>query len=281
MLCGAIVSPDQKEVIPLAPEPILNTDGAKKNNCERNAAARFMEDFRREHPHLKVIVLEDGLASNAPHIRLLAAKNLRYILGAKPGDHKFLFQDLHSNARTQELELEAEDGTRHQFAYLNDVSLNASNPEVKVNVLEYYETKPGTKKRPHPKPRRFSWVTDLPLEAKTVMKIMRAGRARWRIENETFNTLKNQGYHFEHNFGHGHKYLSTVFGCLMMLAFLVDQIEMRCDGFFRDALEKAERLKYLREDVRNMFRLFILESWEFFYRAITEGFKTTIEIDSS
>ncbi len=77
MLCGAIVSPDQKEVIPLAPEPILNTDGAKKNDCERNASKRFIEDFRREPPHLKVIFLEDGIASNAPHIRELEAKNLR------------------------------------------------------------------------------------------------------------------------------------------------------------------------------------------------------------
>ena len=36
-------------------------------------------------------------------------------------------------------------------------------------------------------------------------------RARWKIENETFNTLKNQGYHFEHNYGHGEQHLSVVF----------------------------------------------------------------------
>lgn len=58
------------------------------------------------------------------------------------------------------------------------------------------------------------------------MKTMRAGRARWRIENETFNRLKNQGYHFEHNFGQGHKHLSSVFAQMMVLAFLIDQIEL-------------------------------------------------------
>ena len=57
---------------------------------------------------------------------------------------------------------------------------------------------------------------------------MRGGRARWKIENETFNTLKNLGYNFEHNYGHGKKYLSTVFGLLMMLAFLLDQIQELC-----------------------------------------------------
>ena len=48
-----------------------------------------------------------------------------------------------------------------------------------------------------------------------LLRVMRGARARWKIENETFNTLKNQGYHFEHNFGHGYRHLSTVFAHLM------------------------------------------------------------------
>jgi len=47
---------------------------------------------------------------------------------------------------------------------------------------------------------------------KNAYQIMRGGRARWKIENETFNTLKNQGYNFEHNYGLGKKNLSVVFG---------------------------------------------------------------------
>src|SRR5260370_11733147 len=62
---------------------------------------------------------------------------------------------------------------------------------------------------------------------------MRAGRARWKIENETFNTLKNQGYHFEHNYGHGEQNLSVVFAMLMMLAFLVDQTQQLCCALFQ------------------------------------------------
>ena len=79
MLAGVIVHPDKKQVIPIAPEPISNTDGSSKNDCERNAAKRLLEDFRREHPHLPVIVIEDGLASNAPHITLLNELKLSYI----------------------------------------------------------------------------------------------------------------------------------------------------------------------------------------------------------
>ena len=81
MLGAVLVHPDHKEVFPLAPEPILKQDGTTKNDCERNAAKRLLMDVRREHPHLKLIVVEDALASNGPHIRHLHALNLRFILG--------------------------------------------------------------------------------------------------------------------------------------------------------------------------------------------------------
>ena len=71
MLGACIVHPDKSNVIPLCPETIQNSDGNRKNDCERTASKRFIENFRREHPHLKVIVVEDGLASNGPHIGLL------------------------------------------------------------------------------------------------------------------------------------------------------------------------------------------------------------------
>ena len=87
MLCAALVHPFKKIVIPL----IIKSDGATKNDSERSGCKRFLEHFRREHPHLKTIVVQDGLFSNAPYLRLLGYLNLRYIIGAKPGDHTFMF----------------------------------------------------------------------------------------------------------------------------------------------------------------------------------------------
>ena len=66
---------------------------------------------------------------------------------------------------------------------------------------------------------KFCWVTDLTITQENAFEIMRAGRARWKIENETFNTLKNQGYNLGHNYGLGKKNLSAVCAILMMLAF--------------------------------------------------------------
>ena len=91
MLAAVMIHPDHREVIPLAPEPIEKQDGSEKNDCERNAAKRLLRHIRQEHPHLKLIVVEDGLASNAPHIRELQNVNMHFILGAKPGDHGFLW----------------------------------------------------------------------------------------------------------------------------------------------------------------------------------------------
>ena len=102
--------------------------------------------------------------------------------------------------------------------------------------------------------------------------------ARWRIENETFNTLKNQGDCFEHNFGHGYKHLSTVFAYLMMLAFLIDQCQQRCCALFEAAQAKAERARYFRERLRALFLSCELTGWEMLYRALAFGYRSEIII---
>lgn len=97
MLGAVLVHPDEKTVIPLAPEPILKQDGTKKNDCELNASKRLLNDLRREHPHLKTIIVEDALYANAPHIQLLQSLNMRYIIGVKEGDHGYLFKTVRSS----------------------------------------------------------------------------------------------------------------------------------------------------------------------------------------
>lgn len=250
-LGSVIVHPGHKVVLPLCPEPIKNTDGTVKNDCERNASTRFVERFRREHPHLKAIVVEDALASNAPHLRDLAEHDVRYIIGIKPGSHRYLFSLL-EGSRTQAHEMTDHDSTHHRFRFLTDVALNESSPDVRVNVVEYWETKKDGSMQ------HFTWVTDLPVTRDNVYTLMRGARARWKIENETFNTLKNQGYHFEHTFGHGHKNLSTVFALLMMLAFLIDQIQQKLCPVFQAALASVTSKRSLWEKVRGavMWRVF-------------------------
>ncbi len=269
MLGAVLVHPEHREVFPLAPEPILRADGSRKNDCERNAAKRLLRDVRREHPHLKLLVVEDALASNGPHIRLLQELDLRFVLGVKPGDHAELFHWVASVMATRVVETQGEDGVRRRYRFLNGVPLNDANFDLEVNFLECWETTPKGRER------HFSWVTDIKITESNVEALMRAGRARWRIENETFNTLKNQGYGFEHNFGHGKRHLATVFSGLTMLAFLIDQIQQRCCALFGAAREREGRPKYFWERLRRLFLEFFITGWEALYQAIAFGHHPT------
>jgi hypothetical protein len=269
LFAAAIVHPDKAEVIPVCPEPILKQDGASKNDCERNAAKRFLANFRAAHPNLRVIVIEDGLSANGPHIKELKRQGMHYILGAKAGDHTLLFACMEAavalaSVRSVTLS-DPQTGTLHHFRWLNKVALNESHPDLLVNLLEYWEISPDGKVQ------YFSWVTDLELTEESVWFVMRGGRARWKIENETFNTLKNQGYHFEHNFGHGEEHLATVLALLMMLAFLVDQVQQLCSPLFAAVLEKFGTKRLLWDRMRCLFTDFLFDSMQQLFEALLVG----------
>ena len=274
MLGAAIVHPDQKVVIPLAPEPIIKQDGETKNDCERNAAKRLFAQVRKDHPHLRLIVTEDSLSPNAPHIRTLKGHDLRYILRVKEGDHVFLFEkvaEAHRAGRTTEVEYHGV-GVKHQFRFLNQVPLNKSNQDLLVNFFEYWRIEDGEITK------HFTWVTDFTVTKDNVSQLTRGGRAYWKIENETFNTLKNQGYHFEHNFGHGKNNLSVVFALLMMLAFLVDQVQQLACRLFQAVLEKEGSRKRLWEHMRSLFYSLPFDSMEDIYRALLYGYEVELVI---
>ncbi len=262
MLGGCLVHPEQSNVIPLCPEVILNRDGSQKNDCERNATKRFIEHFRREHPHLKVIITGDGLSSNAPNIQVLEENQMKYFLVAKPGDHQFLFNLAHESENAVDYEVTDKKGFLHQFRYVNGISLNKSHPEMLVNFLEYMQTDPKGKEI------LFSWVTNIEITQDNVMALMQGGRARWKIENETFNTLKNLGYNLEHNYGHGKKYLSSLLCLLTMLAFLIDQIQEVSCSLYQAAKKRACGYKTLWEYLRVFFQFVPIPSWEWLYTTL-------------
>ncbi len=270
MLGAALIHPDFREVIPLMPEPIIKQDGTEKNDCERNAAKRFIAKLRQDPPHLKFIITEDSLSSNAPHIETLHDHGCHYILGVKEGDHAYLFKQVQAAEEAGRVtSYDRHDraaGVVHRFRFVNDMPLNESRSDVRVNFIEYWEVSPD-------KVQHFSWVTDFRVNKANVYKLMRGGRARWKIENETFNTLKNQGYNFDHNYGHGEQNLSVVLAVLMMLAFLVDQTQQLCCALFRAVWEKLGSKRLLWERMRALFFGYALESMRQLLEALFYGLK--------
>ena len=273
-LAAVIAHPKHKEVFPLDFEPILNKDGAQKNDCERNAAKRLCTALNQRYSDLKIILVEDALYANAPHIRQIIGYDWNYILNVKPDSHKSLekqFAGRRASGQVKELRLTDEQGLQHFFAWTNDLCLSDSAIDVRVNYLLYEQTdKKG-------KVTRWTWVTNLPLQARTVESVMRAGRTRWKIENETFNTLKNQGYHFEHNYGHGAQNLATVLALLMFLAFLVDQIQQRCCQLFRRLWKGLGTKAKLWASLRNLFNVLVFNSMEALYKHMASLYRLQIE----
>jgi hypothetical protein len=275
-----IVHPNIPQVIPICLESIDKQDGIKKNDCEMNAAKRALEKLRREHPHLGMRLVLDGLFAKAPLLNLVRELDFGFIVVVKEGDHKALFEYF-DTAKTSGETLpfhvtEHKDGKtyQHKFSFLNDAPLNASHPDVLVNILEYTQTVDG-------KTTRWVWVTDLRITKDNAHAIMRAGRARWRIENETFNTLKNLGYEFEHNFGHGYKNLCTNLFYIMMIAFLIDQVQALSCRVFARLLTLAVRRKYLWEQMRSVFRVILCNDFHDFYRKLGLSYDPSFALNSS
>lgn len=262
-LAAVLLHPEQEEVFPLDFEPIVKQDGAQKNDCERNAAKRLCAALYESYPDLAFLLVEDALYANAPHIRQITGYNWHYVLNVKPDSHDSLerqFAGRRATNQVKELHQTDSKGIKHYYAWTSDLCLCESAVDVKVNYLLYEQTdKKG-------KLTRWTWITNLPLNTRSVEAVMRAGRGRWQIENETFNTLKNQGYHFEHNYGHGNQNLATVLALLMFLAFTVDQIQQRCSLLFRLLRASLKTKAKLWDSLRSLFKVQIFNSMSALFR---------------
>lgn len=264
-LSTVIVNPGYNQVFPMAMEFVQKQDGITKNDCELNSAKRLIVKLKTAHPHLKLRVLCDALYANGPFINQLTDNDMSYIITATKKNNPYLYSHFNSaNVTTHKVT----DGDKtYIYKFCNDLPLNQTYPDLMVNLVEYIELQD--------KKVTFysSWVTDVSLTQENIADVVKGARCRWSIENETFNTLKNQGYHFEHNFGHGKQNLSAVMAYLMMIAFAIDQVQEYTNKYFQLALKKEIRKSYLWQKIKGLFLNFIIDSWEVFYRALTEKVK--------
>lgn len=265
ILQTALVHPDYKPVIPLAPEQIQNTDGADKQDCEINAGKRAVKKIRKYHPKLGIIVVGDSLYSKQPFIKELKDLKMSFILVAKPKDHKIMIEWVGEQRQMgEESRLQCKDrkGRRHLYQWINGVPLNGNKNTYWVNYFEYQII--VDEKTTY----RNSWVTDIPIDKDNVKHLVRGGRSRWKIENETFNTLKNQGYHLEHNFGHGKNHLSMNFFTLNLLAFLMHQIFELTDPLYQKCRAQFSARREYWNQLRCTLRILLFNNWESLLRFI-------------
>ena len=280
VLQGAIVHPDMKPVIPLMPEQIVNTDGMTKQDCEMNASKRFLAKIKKDHPKLNLIINADGLSSKQPFITEVKGAGYSYILVAKPGDHKYMMEWVNAFDSIPNKRVIDDKGRIHEYEWIENIPLSGKEDAIQVNFFRYRIIsidKNGKEKTNY----RGSWVTDLPLNEENIELMVRGARARWKIENECFNTLKNQGYQIEHNFGHGKENLCFNMYLFILLAFYFHQIFELTDRLYQACRKKFGSKRHMWETIRTAIKWFVFESWEFLLNFVLEPTRYTPTITDS
>jgi len=261
VLQAALMHPDMRQVIPLMPEEIRNTDGSVKQDCEIKAAKRLIPKIRQDHPQLGLVIVGDGLFSHQPFILEVLSSRMHYILAAKPDDHTFMMEWINAYDQIGSISLEDDKGRTHLYEWVNEVPLTGNKDSIKTNFFRYQIIKhnqDGQEKVVY----KNSWVTDFEITPENIKELVRGGRCRWKIENECFNTLKNQGYNIEHNYGHGAANLCFNFFLLTLLAFYFHQIfEMTC-YLYQSCREKFGSKRHMWETLRAYIKIIVFETWE-------------------
>ena len=217
MLAATIVAPGHNRTLPLMPEFIAPQDGVAKQDCERNAAKRWLIAHGERVASLRPIYLGDALFSCQPLAEAVLATGADFLFVCKQDNHKTLYEFLAGAELERHEETERKPARRsltYRYRWLNVVPLRDGKDALAVNWLGVRICDAAGKTT-----YDGAFVTSLPLTSDNVAEIAACARARWKIENESFNVLKNNGYNLEHNFGHGKKHLATLFATMNLLAF--------------------------------------------------------------
>lgn len=264
-LGATIVAPGHHQVLPLPPEFIAPQDGAEKQDCERNAAKRWLARHGAKLAHLRPIFLGDDLFACQPIAAAIQQNGGHFILTCKPSSHRTITEYL-QGAELAEHRQTVRKGRTHTttiYRWLSDVPLRDSQDALTVNWFSI-EVRNAAGKRIYTN----SFVTDLPISANTVAELAACGRARWKIENETFNVLKSNGYNLEHNFGHGKQTLASVFLALNLLAFAFHTAASRASLAWRDAVVACGATYRFFEELRTITRYVLFQGWNHLLQSI-------------
>ena len=257
-----LVSPEQNNVVALAPQFVQPQDGHDKQDCELAASGRWLDQWGAHYASWGVTYLGDDLYCHQPHCERVLALNAHFLFTCKPDSHSTLYEwvaDFARNGgvptvvRTRRLGKKTFIDT---YRYVNQVPLRNSDDALMVNWCELVTTDAEGDVM-----FRNAWATSHRLTDDNIAALAAAGRARWKIENENNNTLKTKGYHFEHNFGHGKQYLSNLFATMILLAFLVHTTLDWIDAPYRAVRDSLPSRRTFFEHLRALIHYLPFDDW--------------------
>jgi hypothetical protein len=259
MLAATIVAPGHNMALPLMPEFIVKPDGAEKQDCERNAAKRWLATHAGRVKELHPVYLGDDLFACQPIVEAILASAGDFLFTAKPESHKALYDFMHG-AEIEEVSIVRKEGAKKlscRYRWFTGTPLREGKDALHVNWIGVTIADPKGKIT-----YDGAFVSSLKVSRENVAEIAACARARWKIENEGFNVLKNNGYHLEHNFGHGKENLAMLFAAMNLLAFAFHTICDCLEDLWIKAREAKRARKRFFEHIRTITAYLVFPSWE-------------------
>jgi len=265
VLLAVLGAPEQKLVLCLDPEFMTPQDGHEKQDCEQQAIKRWVERNAQRFEPWQVTILADDLHCHQPLCELLLQHKMHFILTCKPESYQTLYEELALLERVEGAVstkvVRQWNGRYHErwlYRWAEHVPLRGDAKTLSVSWCELTIRNEATTEQLY----HCAWTTDFLLDEQRVVAVVASGRSRWKVENEGFNVLKNHGYHFEHNFGHGQQHLSMVLLTLLILAFLFHSVlDLSCPMYQAVRRELAARRTFFN-DLRALTRYLYFASWQ-------------------
>ena len=259
MLAATIVAPGHTMALPLMPQFIAPQDGCEKQDCERNAAKRWLATHAKRLAALRPVYLGDDLFACQPIAEAITKAGGDFLLTAKSASHKALYDFMQGAAPNEQSITHKTAGKRltYRYRWFEGVPLRDSKDAMVVNWLGITITDAKGKVA-----YQNSFVTSLPVTTDTVAELVACARARWKIENESFNVLKSNGYHLEHNFGHGKQNLAMMFAALNLLAFAIHTVCDCLEQLWIDARTAKRARKRFFEHIRTITAYLVFPNWQ-------------------
>jgi hypothetical protein len=257
MLGATLVAPGHNHVVPLPPEFIVPQDGSDKQDCESRAARRWLAAHGAQYARLRPVYLGDDLFANQPLCESIQAAGGNFVFTCKPASHKLIGEYITGvDLPTHSLRVKrGRAWVTHRFRWLTDVPLRDGRDALKVNWFEICNAAGDVT-------YRNSFITDLPVGRDTVAELAACGRARWKIEKETFNVLKNNGYNLEHSFGHGKQHLAALLVTLNLLAFAFHTICDHGEALWQSARSKVSSRAQFFSRMAAITTFLIFSGWD-------------------
>jgi hypothetical protein len=278
-----IVSPNQKQVINLSPEFIKKQDGHQKQDCENAAVKRWLNKNHQNKYGYPVTILGDDLYSHEPVCELALKQGYNFIFVCLKTSHQTLYEWLEFLERSGEvstIEKKQWDGRKnliYRYRYASRLPLRDDDSSLEVNWCEVTVINEKTQKIIY----RNNWITNHKISEKNVEEIVKAGRSRWKVENEGNNVLKNHGYNLEHNFGHGENHLCELLLSLNLLAFLFHTVLDLVNYTYQKVRELLVTRTTFFKDMRTLLKFIWFKDWSDLFSFILREYVPFKKVNSS